>query len=207
MSIPQKFNVGVKGKLIIAPPRGTMNNPIFDGSAITATRTYTLRDKSGIVVLQVAEFIVTRIPFVDANGNLVDNAKLAFDGTYLLIEALKISGLTSGRVPFIGEAGLITQDSAFLYDGLHLVIPGAIVSDLTPNKIISAGAAGVLESNYSVKTTIATPGTDTDIPTEKAVRDAIIAINSSISSLLTLDLAVVNQGDVITNDDEIVYIK
>jgi len=191
MPIDQQFNAGKGGKLYIAPPRGTMNYPIFDGSAITGTRTYTLRDKSGIVVLQAQEFVVTRIPYSDADGNLVDNENLAFDGTNLLIKSLKVSDLLSGRVSFIGASGLITHDSLFLYDGLHLVVPGAIVSDLTPDKIISAGAAGVLESILGLVTSIGTPGSDNDIPTEKAVRSAI---GAGVAATLTLNLAVVNQG-------------
>lgn len=55
------FNAGTNGKLVIAPVAGTTNNPQFDGSAVTTTRTYTLPDASGTVQL------------TSGTGNFVDN--------------------------------------------------------------------------------------------------------------------------------------
>jgi alpha-D-ribose 1-methylphosphonate 5-triphosphate synthase subunit PhnH len=121
--------VGVAGKIYIAPPRGTMNNPILDGSAITATRTYTLPDVSGTVALQTAA--------------------------------------------------------------------------LTAGKLVDSDAAGLLQNTYTPVTTVATPGTDTDIPTAKAVRTAITAAAGAIVSLVR---AVCNNNEVIVNNNEIIYI-
>lgn len=197
----QQFNAGTEGILAIAPPRGTKFNPTFDGSAITATRIYTLRDKAGIVVLQAIEFTTGRITFVDADGNLIDDANLSYDGSFLYVNGIKVSSLTSGRVALIGTDGQIQDSDQVQWDGNYFIIPDIKITNLTPDMLVSVGAEGLLQTILAITNYVGYPGEDTNIPTEKAVRDAIQAAGVEL-----LTLIVCHNNNVVCHNDEVVFV-
>jgi hypothetical protein len=144
MPINQQYNVGTAGKLYIAPPRGTVNNPILDGSGISATRTYTLPDFSGIVSLQTVALTVGRVVIVGTGGVLADNPGLAFDGTYLIANSLKDTALSSGKLVDSGAAGILQNT----YTPVTTVATPGIDTDIPTAKAvrtaITAAATGIV---------------------------------------------------------------
>ena len=83
----------------------------------------------------------TQIQF-NNNGVFGAAAGLTWDGTYLTVNSIKDSALTSGRVAYAGASGLLQDSANLTFDGTSLTLGG--------NPTLSAGTAnGVLYLNGS----------------------------------------------------------
>jgi hypothetical protein len=120
---------------------------------------------------------------------------------------------TAGSVVFATTDGVYTEDNTnFFWDDATdtLTVANLEVAGLTPSRLVDTTTDGLLQTSYTVVTTVGDPGDDTDIPTEQAVREAITAASTAAAAataaVISLTRAVVHLGEVITNDEEIVYI-
>ena len=69
----------------------------------------------------------TQVQF-NNNGVLGGASGFTWDGTYLTVNSLKNSALTSGRVTFAGASGLLSDSSNLTWNGTTLAITGALTA-------------------------------------------------------------------------------
>jgi hypothetical protein len=143
--LPLQFNVGTAGKLYIAPPRGTMNNPIIDGSGITATRTYTLQNSSGtLAFLSDLTSFLTQVTAdspltglgTSANHLSIPAASGSVNGYLTMADWTTFSSVTSKMTNPMTTTGdiIFSTDNSGTPDRLPLYLNGM------PNMLISYGA-------------------------------------------------------------------
>lgn len=143
---------------------GVTNTTTINATAPSASRVYTLGDAGGAAnfVLSSGALTSGRVPFVNANGVLVDDSDMSFSADTLTVTKLiastsaTISGLTSGRLVLASTSGLLSDSSSFTYSGNTLTAHTLTVS--TGNLTLSNGNL-VLGANKYVDFSATSSGT------------------------------------------------
>ena len=73
----------------------------------------------------------TQVQF-NNNGVLGGASGFTWDGTYLTVNSLKNSALTSGRVTFAGASGLLSDSANLTWNGTPLATTGALTATADP---------------------------------------------------------------------------
>lgn len=99
----------------------------------------------------------TQVQF-NNNGVFGASANLTWDGTYLTVNSIKNSALTSGRVTFAGASGLLSDSSNLTWNGTALNVTGTVavtgaVTATLDSQFTSTGALKI-----SAGTTAERPG-------------------------------------------------
>lgn len=97
----------------------------------------------------------------NSSGTVAGAAGLTWDGTFLTVNSIKNSALTSGRVTFAGASGLLTDAAGLTWDGTNLTASQLRSSGLTSGRVTFAGASGLLSDSANLTwngTTLAITG-------------------------------------------------
>lgn len=127
-------------------------NVTFDGSAITNPPvTVIIQNQNGVMVLQEDVTLAPQlIPYPNAQGVLVQDSDLKFDGTFFYAPSIKNAALTSGRVVFSGAAGVLTDDADLTFDGTTLSSQQLKAVSLTSGRVVYVSTGGLLVDDSSM---------------------------------------------------------
>lgn len=121
---------------------------IFDGSDVTAVRTYLLQDQDGTIALQEELTLNdTQVLFAGPTGLIIQSSDFIFnDSTDTLTvpnivggTTIKASNLTAGRVVFAGASGLLTDDADMTFATATLTVTNIVASTSLTNSALTSG--------------------------------------------------------------------
>ena len=143
-------------------------NLVFDGVSLTATGGVFLDGlqvpgQSTLGSVNVTDLTPTRIVYVGANGELIDDSGLTYDGTSLIatggvfLDGLQVPGqtglgsvnvtdLTEGRIVYVGANGELIDSANLRFDDTSIIATGGVfLDDLSVPGQSTFGSVNILD--------------------------------------------------------------